>query len=365
MSGWSQTSVFLAEIVLVSLVALGVLRAFSLRKNGEREWSPASLVAAGFGVVAVLSLGVFIPLEILDEPLGGSNLTNLLQSLLTVCAFWFFRVAVMETVFPAPQSYRLPFLALSLALITVAFFFIEDRGPTSAQFMAEHADQLANVSYNTVYMTVLGWVVFDMFWALRQEERAYQVFRVGLLLVLASCVDEILYVTLAYAAPGPVAQALYHSFYALFFGGILIVAAGWFWVIVTERGYPHGAIWRIRSITLVPVLIRARKLARKAATDPEPVHVIHQPEATLLEGPRLKVNRYVAPRSSSTLSSMPAESAWTIIRTFFGPSSEDVAYRLLVQIRNTETRHGINLSPSDATKVREAETRFPGLAAVC
>lgn len=374
MVGNSQLSVMMAEFVLFFLLSLAVLRVIAIAKKRYSSFarrrasrahrtSFASLLAAVFGALAVVSLGIVLPLAWIDGALGGTNLTNLLQSLLTICSFWFFRTAVRAVALPGTPTYRVEALLGALTAIAIPFFMISDRGPTSAQFMAEHSDQLANVAYNTIYMVILCWIVVDMIWALRGHAQAvYGAFRCGLALVALSCVDEIMYVWLAFAAPGAVADVLYHLFYALFFGGILIVALGWLWVLVTERGYAQEALWRARSSTLIAILLRARRRARLEAQ-----HFTQGPPKPLEEtvptggtSPRLKVERYVSPQPIPLLSVVPTDTVRDIVRTLLLPNAEDVAYRLVIQIRNTATRHLISLSPRDNKRLAVIEDKFPG-----
>lgn len=378
MIGNSHLSVALAEFVLACLLSLAILRLVAIARrrtpgtpkkpaSGIRRSSFASLLAAVFGASAVVSLGVILPLELIDAALGGTNITNLLQSVLTICSFWFFRTAVKAVTLPGNPSYRVGRLLGILTLIAIPFFLISDRGSTSAQFMAEHSDQMANVAYNTFYMLFLCWIVVDMIWALRgQANGVYGVFRGGLALVALSCVDEVMYVWLAFGTPGAVADVLYQLFYALFFGGILIVALGWLWVLVTERGYPQDVLWRWRSSSLIAILLRARRRARLEAQ----LVVLEAPRPLLQKAsiggttPRLKVERYVSPQPIPLVSVVPTETMRDIARTLLVTNAEDVAYRLVVQIRNTATRHLISLSPRDNRRLSAIERRFPGFDAV-
>lgn len=348
-------------------------RAFSIRElvrvsdDRPSDLSMASLAAAFFGVLAILSLGVVVPLGLVDAMVGGSNVANLIQSLLTVCAFWSFRSAVRAFVRPEGRSYRARLLVALLVAITIPFFMIADRGVTSPLFMSEHANQTANVVYNVIYMSVLAWIVGDMIWALRGSARSiYALFLAGLALVLLSCVDEIAYICIAHFWQGPAAEFTYYAFYVLFFGGILVVAAGWTWVIVAERNYVGGLIWRFRSTGLALLLLRVRRSAKRDIMSPDQEGVSRsRPPAHAVErrGPRLKGSRYVAPRTTlPTLTVIPTDTARETIRTLLGANSEDVAYRLVVQIRNTATRHGVNLAGHDEARLRRVETLFPGFA---
>lgn len=346
-------------------------RDFSIRElvrvsdDRPSDLSMSSLTAAFFGVLAILSLGVVVPLGLVDAMVGGSNIANLIQSLLTVCAFWSFRSAVRAFVNPEARSYRTRLLVALLIAITIPFFMIADRGTTSALFMSEHADQTANVIYNVVYMGVLAWIVGDMIWALRGSARSiYAVFLAGLALVLLSCLDEIAYICIAHFWQGAAAEVTYYAFYVLFFGGILVVAVGWTWVIVAERNYVGGLIWRFRSTGLALLLLRVRRAA-KSDTMSADLGGVSRPSSQGGDsrGPRLKGARYVAPRTTlPTLTVIPTDTARETVRTLLGANSEDVAYRLVVQIRNTATRHGVKLAAHDETRLTRVETLFPGFA---
>jgi len=393
--GASPVALLLAWTVLIILCVLFSLRGWALMRAGSatlglrrllpsrrdftirelvrvsddkpNNLSVSSLAAAFFGVMAILSLGVVVPLGLVDAMVGGSNVANLVQSLLTVCAFWSFRSAVRAFVAPEGRSYRTRLLIVLLVAIAVPFLFITDRGPTSTQFMSEHADQLANVVYNVVYMSVLAWIVGDMIWTLRRSARSiYGAFLVGLALVLLSCVDEIIYICVEHFWPGPVAEATYYAFYVLFFGGILVVAAGWTWVLVSERNYVGGLVWRARSTALALLLLRIRRTAMRTKPEAD-VIADPRPRAAARLGarraPRLKGSKYVAPRSSlPALSVIPTDTARETIRTLLGANSEDVAYRLVVQIRNTATRSGVEIAGHDEARLTRVEALFPGFA---
>jgi hypothetical protein len=398
MFGDSVAAVTLAWVVLAFLGALFALRlrvllrrrrrasalparspaAFSwrelvrVRDSSPGDASLASLAAAFFGVLAIVSLGVGIPLEIIDGAVGGSNQANLVQSLLAVCAFWFFRDAVKGFAVPKEPRYRIRLLVVALTAIAVPFFLIHDRGTTSAQFMAEHADQLPNVVYNVIYMSVLAWIVADMAWALRNSGGIYAVFLVGLCVIWLSCVDEIAYICLAHFAPGAASDFTYLAFYFLFFGGILVVAGGWSWVLVAERDYVGGILWRFRSAALTAALFRVRRRSKKQMSpvqsldDAGPVHPEPVPGTERGEPgkPRLLVAQYKSPSGTSkTLSVIPTDTLRETVRTLLGANSEDVAYRLVVQIRNTANRHNLKLTAREEERLARVEEFFPGFEA--
>ncbi|MEO7016630.1 MAG: hypothetical protein ABI130_14510 [Leifsonia sp.] len=181
-----------------------------------------------------------------------------------------------------------------------------------------------------------------------------------------SCVDEISYIFLAHYTPGPVAGFTYLLFYWLFFGGILIVAAGWSWVLISERDYVGGIRWRARSAALTGdlVLVR-RRIRRRSRTapskSPEAIESEPAPTDANRRKPRLLVPAYQSPSpSSKTLSVIPTDTFRETFRTLLGASSEDVAYRLVVQIRNTANRHGLGLTDREERRLTRVEELFPG-----
>lgn len=339
---------------------------FQLVDRRPNDVSGASLNAAVFGVAASLSLGVVTPLELVDNVVGGNNNWNLFTSCLTVAAFWFFRNAVRGFTSPNAPRYRKRLLLALLACIAVPFFLIDDRGTTSAQFMAEHADQIPSVLYNIIYMCVLGWIVGDMVVSLRHQWKGrYATFLIGLTVVLLSCVDEIAYVLLAYFAPGRAADVTYFAFYVLCFGGILIVASGWTWVVILEQDYLGRLQWRARSAALLGVLVRVRRAAAtnerddRSSTRSIPIPA-RQPSSSVA-GPNLLVAEYRSPdRTTSTLSVVPTETIRDFVRALMSSSSEEAAYRLVVQVRNTAVRHGVTLSPAEEERLVRVEQLFPG-----
>ncbi|MFC3297354.1 hypothetical protein DZF92_05145 [Clavibacter michiganensis subsp. insidiosus] len=331
-----------------------------------------SWAASAFGLSAIISLGLVFPLEDIDALVGGDNNANLLQSILTVCSFWFFREAVVEVVFAGRRRVSRWLLLGSLMAFSLPFFFfIRDRGPTSSSFMSTHAGQWTNVVYNVVYMAVIAWIVVDMIWMLRQQRRgAYFVFVTGLAVVLLAAVDEIVYALAAHLMPGGFSDATYQAFYVLFFGGILIVGLGWLWVLIAERDYLGRLRLRACSLGLIWILWRVRGRGARTVDD-NVVRQVGAPNKTSAarrvapgpsRGPRLRVDRYRSwrPPSGSPTPVLRSESQWNAVLGLLGSSAEDVAYRLVVQVRNVVVRHSAPLASAEERLLVRVESRYPG-----
>ncbi|NQX11186.1 hypothetical protein HQQ80_06085 [Microbacteriaceae bacterium VKM Ac-2855] len=349
--------VFLCLVRLRSMVVL-------LRTEPERFHSAfPSWAASVFGLLAVVSLGLIVPLETIDALVGGNNNDNLLQSILTVLAFWFFREAVQGVAFEKPVRRPRWLLVPLLAAFSTPFFFITERGPTSSAFMSSHADQLANVVYNVIYMGVIAWIVVDMIWALRRRPAGiYFTFSLGLAIILLSTIDEIVYICVAHLAPGPISDVTYAAFYVLFFGGVVVVGSGWIRVLVVERDYVGQVRFRLQSLSLIRVLIRVRRLGQRVSVSARQSEPVESEPSRSPSKPRLRVYRYVSGESTqrSAFAVLAEERGIDVTLSLLGVDAEDVAYRLVVQIRNLVARYGTSLTAREESLVGRIEDQYPG-----
>lgn len=371
----SQSTVFLIRAVLIALALIVFARLPSLiairNRNSSRfrEVLPAWL-ASLLGLLAVLSLGIAIPLPVIDSFVMGNNNSNLLQSSLTLGSFWFFRDAVHAAALDQPPHHRKRVLAGCLAGMSIPFFLIEDRGAASSSFMVDNAAQLPNVVYNIIYMLSLAWIVISLAWPLRRLWRsAYSIFLIGLAFVFLSTLDECGYIVSAYLAPSPVSDWMYAAFYYLFFGGILIVAIGWSWVIIYERDYIGSLRWRFRGATLVPTYLRLQTAQRRAVKARRRMPVEENQQTTSADlarrsspqnKPRLRFATYVAPQNSRAFALLTAHRGSVVLNTLSRPDAEDGVFRMVVHVRNTATRNDLVLSQRDAARLRQVERHFPG-----
>lgn len=370
----SAATLAITYAALVGLGFLSVVRIrsiWSLRRTDPPTFRRAlpSWAASFFGLLGILSLGLVIPLEMIDAALGGSNVANLLQSSLTVLAFWFFRESVREVAFDNPRRLSRWVLLALIVAFSIPFFLIGDRGRTSSDFMAQHAHDLGNIVYNAIYMAGLAWIVGDMIWTLRKRPGgAYALFRVGLALVLLAAVDEIIFITTATFTPSWFSTFTHDAFYVLFFGGILIVLVGWTWVLIAERNYLGQLRFRFDSLRLGGLMLRVRRRRKRAvlhrlespAREPEPSTLgAAQAPATK---PRLRVEKYISGASDrrSALRLLTTESGFDVLVGLLGVNAEDVAYRLVVYIRNLSTQSDEALSDREEEIVARVENRYPG-----
>jgi hypothetical protein len=256
-----------AVVAFAILLVLLLTRLSSLRRPSAR---PAWL-ATFFGCLAIISIGAVFPLPLVDEVLGGTNLINLVQSFLTVSAFWFFRDAVC-VFYQKPKLHSRWWLLLTVVAMAIPFIFIENRGPTSNTFMADHVDQLGNVLYNVVYMSAVALVVFDLIYLLRRPaDKIQTVFFIGLFPIPAACLIEITYVVAAHLFPGWAgAQMLADAFYPLFYVGVSVVAIAWTTAMVRERGVVDRILWKLRSAQVAFLLKRSPLSALRAFRSKKP-----------------------------------------------------------------------------------------------
>lgn len=338
-------SVVLTVLGLLSAVRLRALIALWQRDRERYRAAFPSWAASVYGFLAIIAMGLVIPLAALDRLLGGVNVTNLLQSTLAVLAFWYFRDAVWEIVRPDKKRRPKWVLLGCITAFAIPFFLITDRAPTSTRFMAMHVDQVAAVAYNFVYFATLAWIVADMIWALKKWVQPVNLlFTLGLSLVLLSTVDQVVYYITAHFEVTDHSTFLEASFFVLFFGGILVVAAGWLLILWTEREYLARIRLRALSFQLALLLLRLREEVR----DCRPTSARVPYSAQTISAIRVLG---ITPLSS-------------VMMDLVGADAHETAYRLVIQIRNFLTVHNIELSSEESSLLERVESTFPGVGPI-
>src|SRR4051812_1895246 len=181
------------QLLFALLSALCLLRIPSVVKVAE---SRVSWLASMFGLAALYALGTVTPLASIDSYLGGVNVTNLLQAIFALLAIFFFNDSVRRLAnVPVRWTYYAPLL--SIPIMIVSFALIEDKGPTSADFIDYRMDQLATATYSGIYMLALLFTVLRIIYMLRHKAKGlYATFSAGLVVVAAAVSCHIAYVLL-------------------------------------------------------------------------------------------------------------------------------------------------------------------------
>lgn len=241
------------QFLFVLLSALCLLRIPSVVKVAEAR---ASWVASMFGLAALYVLGTVTPLASIDSYLGGVNVTNLLQAIFALLAIFFFNDSVRRLAnVPVRWTYYAPLL--SIPIMIVSFALIEDKGPTSADFIDYRMDQLATAMYSGTYMFALLFTVLRIIYMLRHKASGlYATFSAGLVVVAAAVSCHIAYVLLFHFTPwDALAEAIGAWFDRLFYAGLSVTAAGWL-ILFLSKQLPRLRLWIIDALWLTALRIR-------------------------------------------------------------------------------------------------------------
>lgn len=215
----------------LALAVLAGLRLPALRRGGPSTLSELALLT---GAGALFMVGTVVPLPVLDGWFGGSNVVNLLQNVLATLAIWFMTMTAKLMVTGSwPVRRKLWGLVLIITSFTIPFF-VMDRGETNEQFVWAHADDGWLWLYASIYMGYVAYLMCRMLIALwKREARPYAVVRLGATFMGAASVFEIIYLTARVFGHSP--EWLGDSFIPLFYGGILLFAAGLGWFPLAHK----------------------------------------------------------------------------------------------------------------------------------
>jgi hypothetical protein len=262
----------IAAIVLSAVTVLFVLRgAYAARNKRARP----SWIATGCAVVGLVAFGVLWPATTVDRALlGGQNLLNLVLALSATAGFWFVRDAMRNygrTYAPG----RLWILAIHAALLSGLFFTIPDRQGSNDSFIDDHLHSLACWIYMTVYMAgILGLSVDSIraVWARRSLLNS-RVFIAGFVLIITAAVADLIYSLIGHIAGQltPAGRVFYIGFELFFYGGTVVVLAGY------ALSWWTRSVWRLHGWTLARM--RGEKagfaLARRWVRVPDPQDVAY------------------------------------------------------------------------------------------
>lgn len=209
--------------------------------------------------MGLFTLDIFIPLTLVDRFLGGINLWNLVEALVSVIAIWFFYRAVQVIQGQQTTTIATLVLLIVLLLIAVIFFLIPDRGTTQVQFVANHLQYPQTWLYLLIFLASFATISGLSAWTIRNRWRGlFGLFIVGYVLLDLACVSDIIYITAAHfkLTTTEFAYTFYNSFNLFFYIGIFCLAIGFFTFYtgaVIHRATPR---WRMRVLRLTVIRLR-------------------------------------------------------------------------------------------------------------
>jgi len=189
--------------------------------RGRAAWA-----ATGVGALGLLTLGSVVPQPTLDGLLGGTNLINLVQNVCATAAFWCMLRASTSDLAVRPLLARPTALVAMVVAFAVPFSLVRDRGTTDFHFIVRGIDQPAMWVYASVYMVcVAALTTVTLVRGVPASRGALVPFRVGLVLVTAASIEEVVSLTADHFALGSplVRDVLRSSFDPPFYLGIVLV----------------------------------------------------------------------------------------------------------------------------------------------
>ncbi|NQX29827.1 hypothetical protein HQQ81_20970 [Microbacteriaceae bacterium VKM Ac-2854] len=210
----------------VVLVAVFLLRGRSAKNRPETR---LSWYASGVGALAMFVSGAVFPSNWIDAALGGVNMSNLLQNILTTVAFWLLVQAVLTQNGQTKSLRELrwwPPLAI-IVVFSIPFMLITGRGTAPSGFITSHAEDVWLWLYASIYMAAIAGLSAIIL--IRQNRdvprRPFRLFTVGASLVIVGSLAEIAALTIDLFTPVH-PSFLYALFDPFFFPGVILIVLG-------------------------------------------------------------------------------------------------------------------------------------------
>jgi hypothetical protein len=213
-------------IAFAVLVLITLLRARSALKKPSRRLAWFATLS---GCAAFATVGVVIPLSLLDGWVGGTNVVNLLRASFATTAFWFLMQASRTldgSKFDRRSLWELPTM---LVAFVIPFMLIPDRGPSSESFIKLHADKVELWAYASIYMACVVFIMWRLLSGIRgRAPWPYVLIRVGSWAIAAASLLEIAYLTMRWLQVEPRAfvNLVGQGFALPFYGGVVLAAIG-------------------------------------------------------------------------------------------------------------------------------------------
>lgn len=244
---------------LAAFLALTLLAVLRLRAIGRGGAGTLSELALLTGAGALFMVGTVVPLHVVDNWLGGTNVVNLLQNVLATLAIWFMTMTAKNMATGSwPARRAIWELCTVITGFTIPFFLI-DRGPTDKDFIRVYAENGWLWLYASIYMGYVAYLMVRMFVALgKREPRPYTVVRAGAVLMGTASIVEIVYLTARVLGSRP--EWLGDMFIPLFYCGILLIAVGLAW-------FPLARRIRHVALAIANAMLRRARSAHPAVAD--------------------------------------------------------------------------------------------------
>ncbi|QOD06100.1 hypothetical protein [Pseudarthrobacter sp. BIM B-2242] len=172
-------------VMTLALFGLAAARVKPLRANGRDDVFAAAMFA-GVSTLLVDTRVYFV----VDQVLGGVNVTKLLINSLMVVGLWYLHCAALSAMSPAdtrPAWLRTMPLWLNLALQPV-FFVLAGLTPTNPVWTGTHPNRIASALFSMLTLIFIAWACGKIAWVcLRYVPRMRQSFRVGFSMVGLGC----------------------------------------------------------------------------------------------------------------------------------------------------------------------------------
>lgn len=242
----------LQTAAILLILALFILRApTALRRPAARP----AWFASGFAILGLLTLGMLVPIPILDRLVGGRNLWNLGEALAATASFWYFRRALQLIDNPRSGHKRPWGLLVLLTAITIPFCTIA-LGDTDVEFVDNNLTQPGLFIYLLIYLSGLAVIAARSAWIVRRRWKSiFSVFIAGYAFVMIAAIVDIGYITTGYLRIGTHAfqYGFFEAFNVFFYPGVFLLAVGFTSVYTARWLTSVQPLWRVRKVILTGI----------------------------------------------------------------------------------------------------------------
>lgn len=249
----------------LALATLALIRLPALKRGGAGTLSALALIT---GAGALFMVGTVVPLQVVDGWFGGTNVVNLFQNVLATLAIWFMAMTAKRMATGSKLGQRELLELIFVICLFMIPFALMDRGQTHENFVWAYAGDGWLWLYASIYMGYVAYLMACMLVSLRNRKaRPYGVVRLGAVLMGTASVAEIIYLSARVLGHSP--EWLGDSFIPLFYGGILMFAAGLGWFPLARQA--RNAALRIAGRLLRHASAEHRIVIDRADSDSDTI----------------------------------------------------------------------------------------------